>query len=141
MDEVKRLLATADADLLSLREEVHELTTVTRKSTRRSLLRDVLLGVAVAVALVAVVVSIAVQVVATNRERCVERWAHQYTSRAQVVTSAAAKRSDALDVLVRAAAQRNQRAALAALSTYLHASDAYNRVVRANPIPVPNLHC
>lgn len=94
-----------------------------------------LVGVAVALFIVSIVS-------ANNYQRCVARWADQFTQRTVTLSAASTARNNALDAFVRSLATRDQVKELAAYNTYLKASDEYNRELKANPPPTPpKLRC
>lgn len=93
----------------------------------------------VAVAVTLFIVSI---VSANNYQRCVARWADQFTHRTVTLSAASAARNNALDVFIRSLATRNEAQELVAYNSYLHASDVYTQELKANPPPTPpKLRC
>lgn len=73
---------------------------------------------------------------------CVSRWADLSATRSAALAAVSGARNDALDALLRAAAAGDVPALQAKLTAYVTASDRFNTVSKANPVPVsPKLVC
>jgi hypothetical protein len=99
-------------------------------------------GITLFLVLAALAAGTGFQVQASHRERCVERWADATSARAQYLTSASTRRSDALDSLLLVAGQQNQAQTAVAYQRYLEASRQYKQAVVDHPPPdPPKLRC
>lgn len=73
---------------------------------------------------------------------CVSRWADQSANRSAALSKVSGDRNDALDTLLRAAAAGDVPALQDKLGKYVAASDRFNAVSKANPVPAsPKLVC
>jgi hypothetical protein len=73
---------------------------------------------------------------------CVANWANATAQRTARITQLSSDRSDALDVLLRAAASGNRDRTRKALAAYLKASNTYNNALATNPLPpAPRFAC
>lgn len=73
---------------------------------------------------------------------CINDWADRTAIRSSALAAANADKNTALDALLRAAAAGDVAALRTDLTTYVTASDRFNAVVKANPVPQsPKLTC
>lgn len=86
-----------------------------------------------------------VQQISTKTDRvvaCISDWADRTAVRSAALSQANADKNTALDTLLRAAATGDVTALRADLTAYVVASDKFNAVVKANPVPQsPKLTC
>jgi hypothetical protein len=73
---------------------------------------------------------------------CVQAWGDASVARTALLGGLAEVRADALDELVRAVADRDEKQFAAALAAYLAASDEYRTALAEHPVPEPpSLRC